>query len=309
MPDGRQRPARDARRRGYNAAGPYPINVFQANPFAAGSNMRHADRRIHVEVRLRCRCSSASAISQGFSLTANYTYGKARTDRYLVSADNQANYNTLRDKSLNWGPTAYDLRHIFQAYRTYDLPFGKDRQFAIDNGCSTRFSAAGRHRPSSGSRPGRPFLLTSGRQTLNQQDAGVVLNGITVEELQKMVNVRPGPNGNVFYVDESLIGADGRANPAFLAVSDESRRAGTVRLPLRSRALDGRPRPGQDFQLRATSRGSTSKRCSSTPSTPQHDRRRHRRRDGQHRLDDVRTVTTTAAIGARQIQFRLGFYF
>ena len=38
---------------------------------------------------------------------------------------------------------------------------------------------------------GRPFLLTSGRLTVNQRDAGVILNGITVEELQEMVEVRP----------------------------------------------------------------------------------------------------------------------
>ena len=42
---------------------------------------------------------------------------------------------------------------------------------------------------------GRPFLLQSGRQTLNQNDAGVILNGITVDELQDMVKVRPGPSG------------------------------------------------------------------------------------------------------------------
>jgi hypothetical protein len=44
-----------------------------------------------------------------------------------------------------------------------------------------------------------------------------VLNGITVDDLQKMVNVRPGPSGRVFVFDEELIGPDGRANPALLA--------------------------------------------------------------------------------------------
>ena len=49
--------------RGYNAPAPYPINVFQANPFGAGANMRHADRRIQVRSTTRCSCSSASAIA------------------------------------------------------------------------------------------------------------------------------------------------------------------------------------------------------------------------------------------------------
>ena len=42
-------------------------------------------------------------------------------------------YRTLRDKSLDWGPTGYDLRHIFQVYGTYDLPFGDGRRFDFQN--------------------------------------------------------------------------------------------------------------------------------------------------------------------------------
>ena len=44
-----------------------------------------------------------------------------------------------------------------------------------------------------------------------------MLNGITVEELQDLVKVRPGPNGNVYVFDEKLIGPDGRANPQYIA--------------------------------------------------------------------------------------------
>ena len=47
--------------RGYDAPGPYPINVFQANPFAAGSEARGDDRRSQLEVPTRCRSSSGNA--------------------------------------------------------------------------------------------------------------------------------------------------------------------------------------------------------------------------------------------------------
>jgi hypothetical protein len=202
--------------RGYTASGPYPINVFQANPFAAGSAVRlltdEAESKYDaLQIQYRQRSQA------GLTMTANYTYGKARTDRYFVSADLTQDYRTLRDKSLEWGPTAYDLRHNFQTYFTYELPFGSERRFNIRNGVLNQvfggWSASGIVRIQTG----RPFLLTSGRQTLNQQDAGVVLNGITVVELQDMVNVRSGPNGNVFFFDERLIGPDGRANPDLIA--------------------------------------------------------------------------------------------
>jgi hypothetical protein len=44
----------------------------------------------------------------------------------------------------------------------------------------------------------------------------VILNGITVKELQKMIARGPGPNGTELFVDPRLIGADGRANPQYL---------------------------------------------------------------------------------------------
>lgn len=208
---------------GFNASGPYPINVFQANPFAANTGntagTNHANlltdeassKYDSLQVQFRQRYHA------GFSLTANYTYAHARTDRYTVGASNFTDYHTLRDKSLDWGPTAYDLRHTFLAYWTYDLPFGRDRRFGIDNAMLDQILGGWTLSGINRIQTGRPFLLTSGRWTLNQLDAGVVLNGITAKDLQKMVNKRPGPNGNVYVFDEGLIGADGRANPQLLA--------------------------------------------------------------------------------------------
>jgi hypothetical protein len=171
----------------------------------------HAARRPPLQIQFRQQSR------HGLSLTASYTYGRARTDRYAVGASNQAHYVTLPNKRLNWGPTAYDLRHNFFAYGTYELPFGRGRRFGIDNDVLDQafggWSLSGVLRVQSG----RPFLLTSGRQTYNQNDAGVVLKGITVKELQRLVKVRPGPAATVFFLDERLIGPDGRADPALLA--------------------------------------------------------------------------------------------
>jgi hypothetical protein len=208
--------------RNYNEPGPYPINVFQANPFAAGSNARlmtdesqSAYDALQLQFRQRLR--------HGLSITANYTYGKGRTDRYLISADNIGDWTTLRDRSLNWGPTGYDLRHIFQAYGTYELPLGRGRHVNIDNAILDQAFGGWAASAIVKWQTGRPFLLTSGRQTFNQQDAGVILNGITVEELQQMVKVSAPPAndsrfavGNVLYLDPRLIGPDGRANQDFL---------------------------------------------------------------------------------------------
>ncbi len=293
--------------RGYNAPGPYPSNVFQANPFAAGSAVRLMTDEstseydaLQMQYRQRYRA--------GFSLTANYTFGKARTDRYLVTPDNTGDWNTLRDRSLNWGPTAYDLRHIFQAYTTYDLPFGTGRSVPIDNAILDQILGGWATSAIVRVQTGRPFLLTSGRQTLNQQDAGVVLNGITVEELQSMVKVSSFSNGNVLYLDPKLIGSDGRANPEYLRYPTNPGEQGeyiylygpglfTLDLGLsKAFQISGQRRVNFEtlfinaFNTRNTTVGGTGGTSVSIDSTT----------FGQ---------STGVAVGARQIQFRLGFYF
>jgi len=151
-------------------------------------------------------------------VTANYTYAHANTDRYSDSASTEVDYFTLRDRSLNWGPDVYDVRSTFSGYSTYELPFGRDRHFTIGNRALEQVFGGWAISGVMHLQSGRPFLLTSERQTVNQRDAGVILNGITVEELQKLVTVSPVPAGNVFYFDKKLIGPDGRANPQYLSV-------------------------------------------------------------------------------------------
>jgi hypothetical protein len=201
---------------GYTAPGVYPINFFQMNPYAAGNNARiltdeasSSYQSLQMQFRQRIR--------GGFSATANYTYSSGRTDRFIDSASDTADYFTLRDKRLNWGPDVYDVRSVFASYWTYELPFGRDRHFKIGNPALEQMFGGWALNGVMHLQTGRSFLLTSGRQTFNQQDAGVVLNGITVEELQKLVTVRPGPNGNVYVFDPKLIGPDGRANPQYIS--------------------------------------------------------------------------------------------
>lgn len=201
---------------GYTSNGQYPINVFQANPYAAGQpiNLLTDDSwsRYHgLQLQYRQR------LSHGLTVTGNYTYGRTRTNRYYDGSALTVNYTTLRDKSYDEGPNVFDLRHSFNAFATYELPFGEGRTFDLGNGVLNQIVGGWNVSSVLRIQSGRPFLLTSGRNTYNQRDAGVILNGITVDELQKMVNVRPGAAGQVFYLDPALIGADGRANPQYLS--------------------------------------------------------------------------------------------
>jgi hypothetical protein len=202
--------------RGYDAPGTQPINFWYANPFATGGNLNLVDdnsftRYKALQLQLRRR------YSKGVTATVNYTLGKNTADLWADNATQSFNYSTLRDKAYNIGPSPFDVRHVLQAYGTYDLPFGKDRRFNLNNGVLNAVAGGWVLGGILTAQSGSPFRLSSGRQTLNQEDAGVVLApGVTVKDLQKMIKVVPGPGFNRYFIDPKLIGADGRANPAYL---------------------------------------------------------------------------------------------
>jgi hypothetical protein len=202
---------------GYNAAGPYPMNFFQVNPYGIPGALNLVDdgsysRYQAIQLQFRRR------YAQGLTLTVNYTLAKNTGDIWADNATQTVNYHTLRNKALDNGPTPFDVRHVLQAFGTFDLPFGKDRHFAINNalldGVLGGWTLGGNLNIQSGS----PFRLTSGRSTVNNEASGVVLgNGLTVNDLQNMITISPGPGFAHYWIDPKLIGPDGRANPLYLA--------------------------------------------------------------------------------------------
>ena len=87
---------------------------------------------------------------QGLDFVANYTLGRAMANNsgYFgnagVAGEGAYPMNSY-DIEANYGPAAYDARHIFSLAGSYELPFGKERQFgATGTARSTRSPAAGR---------------------------------------------------------------------------------------------------------------------------------------------------------------------
>jgi hypothetical protein len=203
---------------GFNAPGPYPMNFFRHNPFANGTNLLDDNQwGTYHGLQLEARRS----FSSGLTVNANYVWSKTLGDYFDVpDSDNSSNYTTLRNRNLDKRPSPFDLRHAFTMYWSYDLPFGQGRRFGggangLVNRIISGWTLGGVHRWNSG----RAYMLTGGRTTFNQRDSGVILNGLTVGELQnKMRQFSTGPNRNAYHVDPSLIAADGRANPQYLQV-------------------------------------------------------------------------------------------
>jgi len=203
-------------RLGYNAAGVYPINFFVANPYAAGYDIKSAGDFSYSSYH-SLQAQFRRTFSNGIGLTANYTLAKALTDVWADSGTSSIDFVTLRNRGLNKGPSPFNIRHTMLTYFSYELPFGNGHKMSTGfrpvDSMVGGWTFAGIVRLQSGT----PFKLSSGRSTFNENDSGVILNGITTSDLQKMLNnVRPGPNGTVMLADSKLIGSDGRANPQYL---------------------------------------------------------------------------------------------
>ncbi|HJR61218.1 MAG TPA: TonB-dependent receptor [Vicinamibacterales bacterium] len=205
-------------RLGYNAPGPYPINMFYANPFAGSQGAWLVDdqsyTRYHaLQMQLRQR------YWHGVQMSVNYTLAKSSGDIWAENSTQEANYRTLRDRSLDNTAAHYDVRHVLQSFGTYDLPFGRDRQFRINNGILDAIVGGWTIGGTLTAQSGSPFRLNGGRATFNQHEAGIILvNGTTLEDLQNAIQFSQGPGLNRYWIDPKYIGPDGRANPEYIRV-------------------------------------------------------------------------------------------
>ncbi len=194
-------------------AGPtaFPVNFFVANPFATSGAFRLYNgtqstyNALQIEVRRR--------ISHGLQLSANYAFSKALTNYYADSSINQSSFTTLRNQQNDKGPSPWDLRHVLKADGIYEFPFGPGHRWSTPNGFVNRVIGGWQISSIQRLQSGRNFLLTSGLGgTLNQNDPGVILNGITPNQLQSMLGVRKTADGKVFYVPANLISGTGTAD-------------------------------------------------------------------------------------------------
>ncbi|HKD86096.1 MAG TPA: carboxypeptidase-like regulatory domain-containing protein [Terriglobales bacterium] len=173
----------------------YPINFFQANPYAPGQNTQYMTDAAYsnynaLQVDLRM------APWRGLQGDFNYTYGKTlgfgtNNNDYLATLDN---FYTLRNRGLSYVPQSFDLRHIFHGYGTYELPFGKTKPFLHRNSLENQIFGGFTLGTVIGYQTGNPFLLTGGYDTFNQYDGGVALNGITPNQLQQKVGIHYVPH-------------------------------------------------------------------------------------------------------------------
>jgi len=201
---------------GQTAPGAYPINFFQVNSYAGSAVALHDNAWSNYHgLQLELRQNDW----HGLTVRGNYTWSKAFTNRFNDAATAWADAATLRNPKMDKAPSPWDIRHTFTSYFTYDLPFGKGRTYAFHNPVIDRIAGGWTMSGIVRLQSGRVFKLTSGRYTVNgAADSGVVLNGITVADLQEMMELRDGPSRDKYFVSGDLVGSDGRINKQLVSL-------------------------------------------------------------------------------------------
>jgi hypothetical protein len=76
-------------------------------------------------------------MSSGFSFNFNYTWSKMLDDQDSSgwgSKQGNQRYQNAYDPGANYGPSNFDIRHMFKGQAIYQLPFGSGRMFVNSNG-------------------------------------------------------------------------------------------------------------------------------------------------------------------------------
>ncbi len=176
---------------GYVGAGAgYPINYFQADPYYTGEGsgfMTAGGDSTYNGLQVDFRQKQW----HGMQFDVNYTWSKS-----LGMSGVNGNWLagnpelTLRDTHYAYQPTGFDFHHVIHANGTYDLPFGKGKQFLNRNALLDRAVGGWTVGTVFRYQSGAPFSLYGGYNTYNDYaDGGVVLNGITRSQLQNMIGV------------------------------------------------------------------------------------------------------------------------
>ena len=207
-----------------SAGAGYPINFWQVNPYAnGGGGVLYLDAAGHTNYH-GLQVAFRQRPTHGMQFNVNYTWAHSLGIAAQNGIQGEGNniYYTQRNFRLNYGPSLFDIRHVVHASGTYDLPFGKGRHFLSDNKLADYTVGGWTLGTIVVIQSGNPGQLGNGFATLNANstsnvgDSGVILNGVTLADVQNAIGVFRTGNPWVTTIDPKFIGANGAASASYL---------------------------------------------------------------------------------------------
>ena len=209
---------------GLTAATGLSPSFFQpANPNATatdyiGSSGWSSYHGLQAEIRKR--------VTHGWYYQANYTWSKAFTNAEQAQAEFLPYLDINIGDPLEKKRNNQDVTHVFKGNAVYELPFGPGKQFANGGGFKGKLLGGWQISGLVQIRSGRPISFYAGAGSTASPYRGTVNRSarssnetpnttLTLSQLQHLTGLFHSPTtGLPLFIDPSLIGADGRANPA-----------------------------------------------------------------------------------------------
>jgi hypothetical protein len=194
----------------------YPINFFEVNPFTAGRNLNYLDAMGHSNYH-SMQAEFRQKLTHGMQFNLNYTLAHSlvlgAVNGYQANAG--GSFLTDRNYQLSYRPSTYDIRHIFHASGTYDLPFGKGKKFLAGSKLADEVLGGWTLGTIVILQSGPPSQINGGYLTVNGNDAGVLFaTGVTAKTIQNAVGVYRSGNPWVTTINPALIGPNGAISPS-----------------------------------------------------------------------------------------------
>src|SRR6185369_6993127 len=172
-----------------------------------------------LQVELRRRFSG------GLLLQANYTFQKTLDNispgNPGINSEDQTRVAAFLDNQnshLDYGRADFDETHVFNLNAVYDLPFGKGKYFLNGRGGALDrlvggWQLGGILRINTGT----PLTIVDPRGTLNRVGRSAnqtAVTNLTNDQISNLIGIF-NQNGNVYYINPSVINSDGRGAAAF----------------------------------------------------------------------------------------------
>ncbi len=172
-------------------------------------------------------------VTNGWYYQVNYTWSKAFTNAEQAQAEFSPYLDNTIGDPLEKKRNNQDVQHVFKGNAVYELPFGPGKRFWNGGGFAGKLLGGWQISTIATARTGRPISFIAGsctpgnctgtqtayRGTVNRSgrsNNNTANTTLTLPQLQSMTGVFHDPKtGLPLLVDPSLIGSDGRANPAF----------------------------------------------------------------------------------------------
>lgn len=206
---------------GASGTGTYPTNFFQVNPFGTGQRAFELDADGYsnynaMQVDFRQRPTHGMEFDVNYTLA--HTLSLNQTRSIAPGFYSNPAYYTLRDKHMSYGPSPYDIRHTLHASGTYDLPFGHGRTFLNQNRLEDIAVGGWTFGTIMGYQSGPPIQFFGQTNTVNINDSGIVLTGVTPSQLQHAIGIHRVPGQpRVDYINPKYISSQGQANNQYIS--------------------------------------------------------------------------------------------